>query len=415
MASRTAAVRTRPASDAVVSPRAPALAALAIAAVLAILAAVWIPWAPEAAPWADPAIGAGSFDAEARGRAAALAAAVDLPVVLRWILPPAVALAVLWLARGSWGARRGARWWLPPATLLAVVAATLPGAWGIARARRDAGLDIGPPAEHLVRVLVEAGLTVVAGSLLAWLAVALWRRWPRRWWIPAAGIAAAAVALGSLVLPQVDRVDGVSVDPVLRDSVVSLADAAGVDVGEVVVVDVSDRTTTVNAIVSGWGPTRQVAFTDTLAAAAGPEELGWIAAHELSHVRNNDVPVATLFAALGAALAIACAGVLLAWAPSRRWLRVDSDSGGRVGTTLIVMATLLIALSSPVSAWMSRSVEIRADREATALMGSTSARDAAVRIMAERNASALEPPRWRYAWGFTHPTPGQRLALDGPG
>mgnify|MGYP006151987995 FL=1 len=60
---------------------------------------------------------------------------------------------------------------------------------------------------------------------------------------------------------------------------------------------------------------------------------------------------------------------------------------------------------------MSRALEARTDREALAITGDAQAyADLLVRL-AVTNRSTLEPPRWRYALLFTHPTPLQRLAL----
>jgi STE24 endopeptidase len=84
---------------------------------------------------------------------------------------------------------------------------------------------------------------------------------------------------------------------------------------------------------------------------------------------------------------------------------------------LVVAVALVASLVGSVGAvTVSRAMEARTDRDALAVTGDPQAyADLLVRL-AVTNKSTLEPPRWRYALLFTHPTPLQRLALlDAPG
>ena len=74
----------------------------------------------------------------------------------------------------------------------------------------------------------------------------------------------------------------------------------------------------------------------------------------------------------------------------------------------IVLVGSLLAL--PVGVSVSRALEARADREAIALTGDPAAYADLMARLATTNRSSLEPPRWRYALLFTHPTPLQRIA-----
>ncbi len=90
------------------------------------------------------------------------------------------------------------------------------------------------------------------------IAVALWRRFKGRWWIPAS---AAVVAVGAVFLyasplviePLFNRFEELP-EGKLRSEVLDLSERAGVDVGEVYRVDASRRTTGANAYVAGLGP-----------------------------------------------------------------------------------------------------------------------------------------------------------------
>jgi len=87
---------------------------------------------------------------------------------------------------------------------------------------------------------------------------------------------------------------------------------------------------------------------------------------------------------------------------------------GRADTPLVallvgvVLAGVLIAV--PVTATVSRPIEARADRDALAITGDPAAYADLIALLAVTNRSTLEPPSWRYALLFTHPTPLQRIA-----
>ncbi len=116
------------------------------------------------------------------------------------------------------------------------------------------------------------------------------RRYPRGWWLVAAGGAVGFGALVALLGP-------VALDPIFNDfdplpegetrsDVLELAGAAGVAVGEVYAVDASRRTNAANAYVTGLGPTKRVVLFDTLLDRYGRDEVRGVVAHELAHVRH---------------------------------------------------------------------------------------------------------------------------------
>jgi STE24 endopeptidase len=145
---------------------------------------------------------------------------------------------------------------------------------------------------------IEATLT---GGLLAG-SSALASRTGRCWWAYAsAGIicfGVAAVTLGPVVMdPVFNRFDPLPHGET-RSDVLALANAAGVDVGEVYSVDASRRTTAANAYVNGLGPTKRVVLFDTLLADSGRDEVRFVVAHELGHVHHRDVPRQLVFMAL---------------------------------------------------------------------------------------------------------------------
>src|SRR5579875_3731005 len=187
-----------------------------------------------------------------------------------------------------------------PQTALAAgalsLALALPGLPLRALARRRAiaaGLDTqswsGWGSDLAKAAAIEAGL----GAALAAGLAALSARERERWWRAAA---LATVGLSTLV----GGLAPVLLDPIFNDfdplpagetrtDVLSLAAAAGIDVGEVYAVDASRRTSAANAYVTGLGPTKRVVLYDTLLDRYERDEIRLVVAHELAHLRHRDV------------------------------------------------------------------------------------------------------------------------------
>jgi STE24 endopeptidase len=232
-------------------------------------------------------------------------------------------------------------------------------------------------------------------------AAALVRRLPRTWWLAGS---AAAVAVGAafayagpvLLAPLFNRFTDLPAGPV-RDDVVALAELAGVDVGRILEVDGSRRTTMANAYVTGLGHTKRVVLYDTLLRDFTPAETRLVVAHELAHVRHRDVPRFLLYLALVAPPVAYAVSQLVGPSPSLPALLAGS-----------VAVTAPIGL---VGNGMSRAIERRCDAEAVAATGDAEAFVAFHRNIALKNLADPDPPRWQQILLGTHPTTVERIAL----
>ena len=174
------------------------------------------------------------------------------------------------------------------------------------------------------------------------------RRFPRRWWIPAA---VAVVAIGALfeflapvaLDPLFNRFTALPKGP-LRSEVLDLAHRAGVRVGQVYRVDASRRTTGENAYVNGLGATKRVVLYDNLINGNPPAQVRSVVAHELGHVKHRDVPRGLLWLAI-----VAPAATLLIQRLSER-ARAAPTRDGRAGPALIPPLVLSLAAVAFASA-----------------------------------------------------------------
>ena len=249
---------------------------------------------------------------------------------------------------------------------------------------------------------IEATLAAGAGGAV----VALTRRYPRGWWLPAAvgsvGVGALLGALAPVLLDPVFNDFTPLPDGETRADVLALARAAGVEVGEVFSVDASRRTTGANAYVTGLGPTKRVVLFDTLLDRYSRDEVRVVVAHELAHVRNADVLRSIAYAAI-AAPAASLAVQRLSW-------ELSPERGtARALPALALAAAVVAAPIGLIGNRLSRAVERRADTYSLELSGSPEAFVSFERAIALQNVADLRPPRWVTSLLATHPPTLERI------
>ena len=157
---------------------------------------------------------------------------------------------------------------------------------------------------------IGAGFAALGGAVL----VLGMRRFGSRWWLPGAVVVVAFGAITTYAGPVV-------LDPLfneftplprgeLRSDVLRLAREAGVDVGQVYVIDASRRTTAANAYVNGLGHTKRVVLYDNLIDDFTPAETRLVVAHELGHVRHQDMRGGLIWLAVVAPFGMRAAALL---------------------------------------------------------------------------------------------------------
>ncbi|HWF53819.1 MAG TPA: M48 family metalloprotease [Solirubrobacteraceae bacterium] len=258
-------------------------------------------------------------------------------------------------------------------------------------------------ADLLKSTAIETGLAGAGGGAV----VALTRRYPRGWWLPAA-VGASAVgtlfgALAPVVLAPLFNDFAPLPDGQTRADVLELARAAGVGVGEVYSVDASRRTTGANAYVTGLGPTKRVVLFDTLLDRYSRDEVRVVVAHELAHVRNRDVLRGVLYAAIVAG-PVALAVQRLSWA-----LSVQRGTAEALPALALAVA-LVSAPLGLIANRMSRAMERRADEFSLQLSGAPDAFVSFERAITIQNVADVQPPRWVTAVLASHPPTLERIA-----
>lgn len=260
--------------------------------------------------------------------------------------------------------------------------------------------------DRAISAAIAAGLAALAGAA-AMLAV---RRLGGRFWIGGTviviGWAVVSTWLAPVLLaPVFNRFEPLP-DGRLRDEVLALGTRADVDIGDVYRVDASRRSTTINAYVDGIGPTKRVVLYDNAIRELSPAELRSVVAHELGHVRSDDILRGIGYVALVAPL-----GMLFVQLAARELVRRSGDdvrSPGSIPALALAVSVAVLVLSVPGNQ-LSRQIEAGADAFALRLTGDPDALIGLQRRFGIVNLSDPRPPAVNHFLFGTHPTTMERI------
>ena len=302
--------------------------------------------------------------------------------------------------------------------LLAVALLNLPlGMYGHWVALRD-GLSVQGWSSWLGDRGKLLGLEWGFGGLVAMLMFWIIRKAPTRWWfwfwIPAAACVVAGVFAAPYVLdPLFNKFEPLAQsDPALVQQLEHVATRGGISIPpqRMFLMKASAKSTELNAYVTGFGASKRVVVWDTTVAAATPDEIAILFAHEMGHYALGHVALGT---------ALTCVALLpFFWlgyhgvnALLRRcgaaWRIPSQQDWGALAVLVLVLSTLA-TIAQPFTNGVSRSIEHNADVYGQEAVHGIVADPQATgrRSFKESGKASLDDPTphpWFEFWFDTHP------------
>lgn len=383
-----------------------------------LLAALMVPWSPVPGGLPEPPPADSVFPADQIARAEQFSRTARLWSWSSLLVSVAVACVLGFSGLGrQLVALLPGPWWTQVVLSVAALAlvgrlVTLPFGLLMHDHLLDYGLSTQDVPEYLADVARGELVQIVTLSLVLLVVVGCARRWRRAWPAVAGGVLALLVMAGSfaypvLVEPLFNDFESLEAGP-FRTAVLELAEREGVDVDDVLVVDASRRTTTLNAYVSGLGGTRRVVVYDNLVDDVPQEQAMSVVAHELAHARHRDVLVGTTLGAVGAVVAVGVLALVVGAWGRRRGLSMADPAVVPLVLALVAVGGLLV---SPVQSTISRHIELRADVDALEVTDDPGAFIAVQEKLSSRSLSDPTPPAWLHWWFGSHPTTLERIGL----
>jgi STE24 endopeptidase len=269
-------------------------------------------------------------------------------------------------------------------------------------------------------------LTFIFGGLFVMLLFWVIRKSPTRWWfwfwIPAMLAVLFGVFISPVLIdPLFNKFEPLAKsNPALVDRLEQVVQRGGINIppDRMYLMKASEKVTTLNAYVTGYGASKRVVVWDNSITKATPDEISFIFGHEMGHYVLNHIPSTLTF--LGVLLLIefylGYRGVQ--WLIRRygaKW-RVPSQNDWAALVVLMLVLSVLSFFSEPIVNGFSRMHEheadvygqeaihgIVADPQATAQQS--------FQLLGEMSLTDPNPSPFVEFWTFSHPSVSTRAAF----
>jgi STE24 endopeptidase len=193
----------------------------------------------------------------------------------------------------------------------------------------------------------------------------------------------------------------------LEERLLDLAKRANTKVKGVFKFDMSKRTKSANAALTGLGNTRRIILGDTLINEFTLDEIETVLAHELGHHVHKDILFLIAFGTLSTTLGLFIASLALNYAVSFFSFTSTADIAAFPALMLILGAYGL--LTSPMDNAVSRWRENMADDYALSSTKKGEAFASAFTRLANQNLGEIDPEKWVVIMFYSHPPLGERI------
>lgn len=279
----------------------------------------------------------------------------------------------------------------------------------------DYGISIQPFDLWLIdkwkSFLVDFVLTVP----MVWLLYTLIRKSPKRWWFWYWLVSIPFIILLFFAQPVI-------IDPIFNDfeylqdeelkkDILSLADTANIPADQVYQVNMSEKTTAMNAYVTGIGSNARIVLWDTTLSKLNRDEILFIMAHEMAHYVYKHI-YWMMFGMIVLFFFMFYIGYrIVNWAIKRYGHYWDIGSVGDLNSLpliLLVLSILFFAVT-PVENSISRASERAADAYAIRITQNPEAAISSFQKLTIDSLSEPNPPQLVKVFKYSHPTISERI------
>jgi len=253
-------------------------------------------------------------------------------------------------------------------------------------------------------------LNIVVTGIIAAVALVIIGRFERWWlvlWLGSIPLMVFLVVIAPIAFDPVFNKFEPLRDASLRKALLDEASRAGIAGSRVYQVNKSKQTKTMNAYVTGVGPTTRIVIWDTLLAKMDRDEIIAVMGHEMGHY-----VLLHIWQGLAEGVVISFFVCFFAQRIYQRGLsrwKLESKDDPAALAWILLIATIFGFLLSPLVNGLSRRVEHEADVFGLELTHLNEASASAEVKLAEDSKFAPYPPRFIKFWLYSHPPVEERI------
>jgi len=265
---------------------------------------------------------------------------------------------------------------------------------------------------------------IVLGTIFVLILFALIRWSPRRWWLWCWAVSLPLIALLVFLAPVVidpmfhkfTPLSGKHPDLVKEIQKVTRRGGLDIPADRMLEMDASEKVTSLNAYVTGFGATKRVVVWDTTIARCTTPDILFTVGHEQGHYVLHHIPKAMAFLSVLLFIALFTGFCGMGWLLERRGARwgVRGQDDWAAFPVLLLLISTFSFIGEPITSAWSRFQEHQADVYGLEVIhgivpdSQTVAADS-FQLMGEVALADPDPPPFIEFWLYSHPSVGERV------
>ena len=265
--------------------------------------------------------------------------------------------------------------------------------------------------DNVIDFWVNFGMTVVIVTVLYWLI----NKSTKKWWLNAWLLMIPYTIFLMFIQPVV-------IDPLYNDfypltnkeletKILTLAEQANIPTAHVYEVNMAEKTNALNAYVTGIGSNSRIVLWDTTLNRLSENEILFIMAHEMGHYVEKHIYFGIAGYILTMLVGLWLTAKLMPWVISRfgRVLKIKRINAIHSLPLFLLITSFLLFVSSPLSNYISRYQETRADQYAIELLVDPEAAVSTFQELTKAGLNEVNPPLLVKWFRYSHPTMLERI------
>lgn len=265
--------------------------------------------------------------------------------------------------------------------------------------------------DNMIDFWINFGITAVVVIVLYWLI----QKSRKKWWLYAWLLMIPFSIFLMFIRPVV-------IDPLYNDfypltnkeletKILALAEQANIPTDHVYEVNMSDKTNALNAYVTGIGSNARIVLWDTTLSRLSDNEILFIMAHEMGHYVEKHIYFGIAGYILSLFVGLWLTAKLMPWiiAHFGRVIKIKKMHAIHSLPLFLLITSVLLFVSSPLSNYISRYEEARADHYAIELVTDSDAAVSSFQKLTKAGLSEVNPPLLVKWFRYSHPTMLERI------
>lgn len=265
--------------------------------------------------------------------------------------------------------------------------------------------------DNVIEFWVNFGIAVVIVTVLYWLI----NKNTKKWWLNAWLLMIPFSIFLMFIQPVV-------IDPLYNDfypltnkeletKILSLAEQANIPTEHVYEVNMAEKTNALNAYVTGIGSNARIVLWDTTLNHLSENEILFIMAHEMGHYVEKHIYFGIAGYLLTMFVGLWLTAKLMPWIIARfgRILKIKRINAIHSLPLFLLITSFLLFVSSPLSNYISRYQETRADLYAIELVADPVAAVSTFQQLTKAGLSEVNPPLLVKWFRYSHPPMLERI------